>query len=458
VSQWNVWGEIRGQTGRTPSFNSQKPVNVPSAPSFSAELIAAEGMKSVTYRQDEYTQLTTALLQRIIRASTLSKLLLDWPTTFSSRPETPMNGTSRILLIVLSVLLIVTGAFAKSAQVGTCLSNLPTYPTISQAISAVASGSTIFVCPGTYPEQVTITQPLTIKGVPSGNSANPVITVPPGGLTKSVIAPTNGVTMYYQVLVQGTEGGVVNISNIAVDGNSGLKANLVGWCPGIYYQNSSGTISRVATYRQTGNGYGFGIFLEGTTDPTKSVTVADNSVHDFDSEGIRTNGSPVPSLTVNIKSNSVISSNTFSGNPVYGGIDLQGSAGSIVGNRVFTHPAPPGVSAGTGIALASNTVVSGNTVVNWGIWELGDFNTIKSNMVSLPGGAIIVNGNHNMVQFNRILNTGGGTGVSFNCAGTANTVIHNIINDSDWGIINHPGNTISPNSFSNVVGMVSPPC
>lgn len=290
----------------------------------------------------------------------------------------------RITIVCSAVLLSASGAVGKTVLVGTCLPNLQTYPTISQAVTAAVPGSTILVCPGTYPEQVT-TQPVTLRGVQSGNAANPVIEVPSGGLTKSVIAPANGVIMFFQVLVQGTESGLVNISNIAVDGDSSLNQFLTGWVSGIYYQNSSGTVSHVATYRQKGNGYGFGIFLEGTTAPAKVVTVKNSSVHDFDSEAIRTNGSPVPSLTVNIESNSVTSSNTFSGNPVYGGIDLQGSEGSISNNRVITHPASPGVSTGVGVAFASNTVVSGNTLENWGLWGLGDSNVVKGNTASLSG-------------------------------------------------------------------------
>jgi hypothetical protein len=36
--------------------------------------------------------------------------------------------------------------------------------------------------------------------------------------------------------------------------------------------------------------------------------------------------------------------------------------GTISNNRVITHPAAPGVSAGTGIAFPSSSVVTGNTV------------------------------------------------------------------------------------------------
>jgi len=46
--------------------------------------------------------------------------------------------------------------------------SLASYPTISLAIASVPANSTIFVCPGTYPEQLLITKSLTITGV-AGN-------------------------------------------------------------------------------------------------------------------------------------------------------------------------------------------------------------------------------------------------------------------------------------------------
>ena len=58
---------------------------------------------------------------------------------------------------------------AKTVQVGTCLTNLPSFATIQTAVSAVASGATIDVCPGTYNEQVSISPPITVKGIASGS-------------------------------------------------------------------------------------------------------------------------------------------------------------------------------------------------------------------------------------------------------------------------------------------------
>ena len=359
-----------------------------------------------------------------------------------------------------------SSASKQTVAVGPCLPSLQTYNTISDAVAAVSSGATILVCPGNYPEQVVITQPLTLRGVQSQDPVRPVVTVPSGGLTQSVISPANGKTMFFQIMVKDTESGAVNIEGIGVDGTNNLVTG-GSWLEGIYYQNSSGVLSGVATYDQAASKYGYGILMEGTTSPAKTFTVNESSVHDFLSEGIRVYGSPEASLTVNIQSNSVISYNSLGSKSVSGGIDLQGSAtGSISGNKVITRPATPGnSSAKIGIAFQSNTIVSGNTVDGWfnGIWLLADSNTVRSNTVSLAVNGIVVGGTKNDVEHNLLLNnigtTNNGAAISFNCTGTGNTVTNNVINEASSGIINQTGtNTTAPNSYSNVTAITSSTC
>ena len=69
---------------------------------------------------------------------------------------------------------------ASTLVVGTCKPGT-SFSKIQLAVNAASPGSTIDVCPGTYPEQVTIAESLTLQGVVSANSARPVITVPAGG-------------------------------------------------------------------------------------------------------------------------------------------------------------------------------------------------------------------------------------------------------------------------------------
>jgi pectin methylesterase-like acyl-CoA thioesterase len=56
------------------------------------------------------------------------------------------------------------------------------YTTIQAAINAADAGSTVQICPGTYPEILTIAKNLTLKGVASGKNNDVVITVPPTGV------------------------------------------------------------------------------------------------------------------------------------------------------------------------------------------------------------------------------------------------------------------------------------
>jgi pectin methylesterase-like acyl-CoA thioesterase len=102
-----------------------------------------------------------------------------------------MHPTRSLTLccLALVVLAALSGqAFASSSvTVGLCPGPGTHYTTIQAAVTAVSIGGTVKVCPGTYPEQVTITKNLTLIGIVSGTSDSAVVTVPAGGLV------TNGV-------------------------------------------------------------------------------------------------------------------------------------------------------------------------------------------------------------------------------------------------------------------------
>ena len=354
-------------------------------------------------------------------------------------------GTFHKLSFGSLMIFVASGAMAATVQVGTCMRGLTTYSTISNAVSAVPPGSTVLVCPGTYPEQVVISQALTLQGVNSGNKANPTITVPSGGLTQSVILH-NGAVMYPQVLAQGSSSDQINISNIAVNG-SGNQVGSKGWLSGICYRAASGSVSHTAIFNQLGNGAGWGIFLESAPPSMSNVSLTENSIHDVDGEGIRSNAnSTPPSLTVDIEGNSVAISNSLTLYSSAAAIDIDG-IGVISGNSLL------GPSLGIGITFLSNITVSNNTREQFGIglWAK-DSNTIDSNKILSAQAGVILSGKNNDVEHNSLMNiTDGGTAVHFNCTGTLNTVTHNTINDTYWGIQSDPGgNVVAPNLFSNV--------
>jgi Right handed beta helix region len=347
-------------------------------------------------------------------------------------------------------------AMATTVQVGECEPHLQSYSTISQAVSAVPPGSTILICPGTYPEQITITQSLTLKGVQSGNAANPTITVPPGGLTQSVVL-NNGATMFYQLLAEASATDQINIEDIAINGSGNHVGSNAGWLSGICYRVASGRISNNAIFNQKGNGYGWGVFLETNGPPSMStVSVTANDVYDFDAEGIRSNAnSTPPSLTVAIKNNSIVIDKSPTLYASAAAIDIDG-VGVISGNTVLSN-----ASSGIGITFLSSLRVSNNAIENLpgAMWELGNSNVIDGNRISTTGTGITLSGDGNDVENNIIAGVVGGTAISFNCTGTSNTVIHNTINNASSGSLDDPGgNVIAPNTFSNVTTVANSPC
>ena len=96
-----------------------------------------------------------------------------------------MSRISGLFLLAI-VVLGANQLLAATYAVGTCKPRLPSFTTITAAVTSVPAGSVIDVCPGTYAEQFTISQPLTLQGIATGNAARAVITVLPDLLTGKV--------------------------------------------------------------------------------------------------------------------------------------------------------------------------------------------------------------------------------------------------------------------------------
>jgi len=398
-------------------------------------------------------------------------------------------------------------AWAATVVVGTC-KNLATYSTIQLAVNSVPANSTIYICPGTYPEQVLITKSLTLTGVGSngltGASAtgayNAVITSPAGGVVANVSDPAGGDPIYYQIAVVNpvpTMPITVKISYLAIDGSnnqiSGCGMDLVG----INYQNASGTINQVVTRNQElapdlfGCQDGLAIFVESGygSGGTAVVIIENSSVHDYDKNGITVDGSGTVA--------------TITGNYVVGigatpltaqnGIQVSGGAtGSVKSNTitddVYINPSDcaPGCYGSSGILIydsgatsGSPLTISGNTVSNTqlAIVTYGDsFGTADYNNVTLnkitgtqAAGIYLDDGidlcsNNNIATSNTVFNSSGsGIHIDSTCtestglSGNGTTVNKNTINEACAGVLlgsgssNIVGGTGNLNTFYNVV-------
>jgi hypothetical protein len=129
---------------------------------------------------------------------------------------------------------------SPSFYVGTCKPGKADFTTIQAAVSAVPPGSTINVCPGVYPEQVTITQPLTLQGVQSGDNAQVMIAAPAGG---TVVATVPVAVPVIALVAVSNSGGAVDISGLTVDGTGITAAG--SQVTGFLYNSSPGTLNQV---------------------------------------------------------------------------------------------------------------------------------------------------------------------------------------------------------------------
>jgi hypothetical protein len=183
----------------------------------------------------------------------------------------------------LAVLMLALSAplQALNYEVGGCKtgSSWVNFTTISAAVAGVPAGATIQVCPGVYPEQVTITQPLTLKGIRSGNTNRAVIAINPNGAVVPNVT-IGGQPYYAQVLVQNVSpAGPVNITGITVDGagaNAGCSTLTLA---GIFYDSSTtGTVNEVTVRNQVNNdGCGWGILLYNGSSTNETITVENSS-------------------------------------------------------------------------------------------------------------------------------------------------------------------------------------
>jgi len=377
-------------------------------------------------------------------------------------------------------------AYAATVFVGTC--GTPNVSTIQAAVTAAPPGSTVNVCPGTYPEQVTINKRLTLQGVTSGTLNQAVVTAPAGGIVQNTVSLATAYPIAAQIYVHDTAR-AVTISNLTVDGsgNNGLTAcgapNLVG----IYYQDAQGTIQNVVTRNQTSvppngcaQGTGMGIFVQSGISlvtggaGTSTVTVQNSSVHDFQKNGITGN---------EVGTKLTVSSNEVRGlGPTNGasenGIQLGfGATGRVGGNTVIDEIWAPDTSADSGDAAVGILIfdVADATVANnhlgntqFGIAVAGD-TTGEADDATITGntldGTLIFDGinvcgsSGGTITGNVISgSTQSGIHLDGTCTGVTSgdtTATGNTINEACAGILDGTaGNTTSPNTFFNTTNTV----
>jgi hypothetical protein len=290
---------------------------------------------------------------------------------------------------------------AKTYYVGTCKPGKADYTTIQEAVNGVPAGSTINVCPGIYPEQVTILQPLTLTGVQSGDNATVVVTVPGTGLYGLAYGSSPPSQPLIAVL---NTGGPVNISGLTIDSTGATNTSLNP--VDILFDTSSGTINHVLLLEpQTGEfNYGLLVYDAGAVSPTVTLENSVISMANQYSFGV---AEYAGTSSVNVSNSYLHGSGSLA-------ILSLGKADTITGNTIDVN------AGGAGIYTNSATV-TGNTISNtaFALYTLEasgssavSNNTLVNNTTAFysPGGGTF--------KGNMIVSTTSGTGVDLACSST----------------------------------------
>jgi len=330
------------------------------------------------------------------------------------------------------------------------------YPTITAAVNAVAPGGIVHVCPGTYVEDVTVNQPVTIQGFdatvapdPSDSSRLTASTGQNNGFT--VLSP--GVTISGFTVTGATGDGILVLGDHAlIEGNTVLDNGLSASAPpgnGINLDGSSYSTVRHNTVSGSGNG---GIQL----------------ANDPDAAGITSQG------VTGTATHDVVVGNDVVENPYACGILLVDHAGSsgvwpdtkgiydnVIQGNVVLNNAIKGYGAGILLATGApggavyDNVVSGNEVAGNGLAGL----TLHSHLSGqdLNGNVIVGNdfGTNNLKGLYEEPSDPQTTGVFVGSKDPLTiTVQDNTIHDDYYGVFTAgPSVTVdglSTNTFTNV--------
>jgi hypothetical protein len=338
------------------------------------------------------------------------------------------------------------------------------YSTIQAGVDAVTPGGTVRVCSGTYPEQVTIAKPLTLRG------ENAVV-IEPSSVMANATGTGSGQPIAAIVLVQNTTD--VDVDNITVDGTN----NGIGGCSpdlvGILYQNAAGEVNHAAVRNVklsaslNGCQSGDAILVQSGGGQMSVVNVSNSSVHDYQKNGITANES---GTQVQIDHNVVTGVGATAG-AAQNGIQIGfGAAGSITRNTVANNVFSPCTSQSSCTATAigilvyqsDNVMVQNNkeAVSQVGIAINANHATVTNNQVSdsMVADGIDLIGSDNDAESNTITHS---DDAAVFISGNGNTVQANTINEAAFGVLKVSGSTgnviTDDTSFNTAVTVQDPP-
>ena len=315
---------------------------------------------------------------------------------------------------------------------------------IQDAVDAASPGSQIRICKGTYVEQVAITKPLDLE-------ADSGAVLMPASMQANAVSLSSGRAIAAALLVSNNSN--VTIRGLTLDGANNGISQCAPDLMGIYFQNASGEVDRVAVRNfklsalLNGCQSGTGIFVQSGNGSVSQVEIHRSTIHDFQKNGITAN---------EVGTSATIDGNVVTGlGPTTGaaqnGIQIGfGAAGSIQNNTVTNDVWAPCTAVSTCTAVATDILVeqSDGIVImgnNVGTSQVGIF--IHANQGSVAQNqtfatsvfdGIHIEGDQAQVKRNDVF-SGAQSGIFID--GNTNVVEHNTITEAAIGILKMAGST-----------------
>jgi hypothetical protein len=378
--------------------------------------------------------------------------------------------------IVITITALLTAVFcgkseAAIVEVGNCIPSVPSYSTIQQAVNNAVAGDTVDVCPGVYPEQVTIQKRLTIAGIANSDGSYPTIEYPNTSDLRCVSIPGafEGQPFCPQIF---NELSTANVINLRVNG-SGYKGGCARVPVGVLYYDGGGSVSNVDLFDQQitcAAGpipfLGEGITALYVAPGSYGFHAVSDHITDFGQVGIEVEDLGAAVTIIGAVSENKIS-NPLAQSPEDGTAIAVASGTSpssfaITGNQILNSAFAEnyvGILA-VGSAKIQNNVVSnggvGINVVTNNLTDVGQ-NTITDEVIGIKLRCMSANG---VINGNSITgNANSQAGILLNTCSPANgsnfnTIANNIISTSCAGILtgltSNTGNVFVSNNFSNI--------
>ena len=334
---------------------------------------------------------------------------------------------------------------------------------IQDAVDAAAPGSQIRICKGTYAEQVSISKPLDLE-------ADSGAVLMPASMQANAASLSSGRAIAAALLVSNTSN--VTVRGLTLDGANNGIPQCAPDLMGIYFQNASGEIDRVAVRNfklaasLNGCQSGSGIFVQSGNGGVSLVEIHRSTIHDFQKNGITANE---VGTAASIDGNVVTGLGPTAG-AAQNGIQIGfGATGAIDNNTVTNNLWAPCTAVATCTTVATNILVEqsdsievkGNIV---GISQVGIFvhanlSAVGQNQTSATSvfDGIHIEGDQSQVKRNDVFN-GAQSGIFID--GNNNVVQRNTITEATIGILKMAGsmgNMIQMNDvFDAPIGVQDP--